>query len=266
MRTTQSTASNRRIRRQFGDMRIAKGLRETEVFKNLFVKWRLAIFNLFKDNLLFQIGAMEYSSLVFFRYRWGKSTNGILLWAGSVLTIAIFNCFLMWKIFKFWGLATLPFIIWRYGELTPNYLLAKVHSNSLAWLMMVSGIIGFMHVVLTYCGFNNSDIEKSGQSWLYNLLKRFTPISEYRVQSVIEPTLVALTGIFAWKYMHDIWLASWLWLSAGAIRYRMSTDKAFQDQDEKVKGISKLKSKQTKPGQIRRSRTLQSSRSIDKKN
>ena len=184
MRTQQvATDLNRRKGRELGDGPIIESATKTSFYKYLVTKPLMALFSLLRDNLIFLFNAMAFTAFLPFMFRPGKRRYGFIFLFGMLICMMGYNFYYFWDILRPFTFFAIPWLrIWFEWKEIPVVLYLNVNSVIYWYYMVGCFALGFLHILAMYLGFSNKESKKTGESWLYHLLKRVAPfISEYAV-------------------------------------------------------------------------------------
>lgn len=182
------------------------------------------------------LAAFSFSNTALFRREFGIQSTGFVFSIMTFTLITMFNSTEVWLIFKPLVMILIPIIVFfkDKGDIY-EYLFIDVHSKGLMVLAVVFLVAALVHVVKIYTGEGNPDWGKRGESWIYTALsRRFDFINEYFVVGILEPLIVVLVGIVAFRFFDDGYLAIYLWLSAIATFAQESMDQS-NDMDRQWK-------------------------------
>lgn len=205
MITTPAKTDFKIKKRCYGDSAILYGITQTPIFVLLFGRFSRGVLLILKQWVQFTSATMS-NGLCPFRYNHGIQTCGFLLSANTIGAALIINSEHVWAIFYpfAFALGALPFFydwpqIWV-------WITHEIHSPILLGYTALIFLSSIVSITMCYIGKGNSDITKRGESYLYNGLIRVFPkvqFSEFFICGIIEPSLLAGSGLIAWIYFDD---------------------------------------------------------------
>lgn len=184
-----------RIFPEYGDAAILHLLFTSEFWKNLFIKNKLATFQLFKSFLYWNMAMFMSIATMLFRYQHGQRTTGFILYLSTLVTLVVYNSteiVFFLKPLAFPVVLALPFFI--KGQVW-DWVFTDIQSPALLVFTGLYALMGVVQCVFIYAGKGNSELNKRGNSYLFLLLHRFGLKNELVVQAFIEPVVL---GFAAW--------------------------------------------------------------------
>ena len=193
-------ASNRdmkiRVFPSYGDAALLHSCFTTDFWKNLFLQNKLAVFQVLKSFLYWNIALFMSMATMVFRHQHGQRTTGFILWFSTVVTLLVFNSteiihFL--KPFAYPMVFVFPFFI--EGQLY-NWVFTEIHSFPLLVFTGLYAVMGLVQCIVIYTGNGNPSLTKRGNSYLFLLLSKWGLKNELFVQAFLEPLLLGLGATF----------------------------------------------------------------------
>lgn len=185
-----------RIFKAFGDAALLHNCFTTDFWKNLFIKNKLAVFQVLKSFLYWNIALFMSVGTMVLRYKHGQRTTGFILWFSTLVTLVVFNSTEVIHFLKpvaYPVVLVLPFFI--EGQLY-NWIFTDIHSFPLLVFTGFYAVIGFVQCIIIYIGKGNPELTKRGNSYLFVLLSKIGLKNELLVQAFLEPLLLGLGCTF----------------------------------------------------------------------
>lgn len=210
-------ASNRDIKLRifpaYGDAALLHNFFTTDFWKNLFMQNKLAVFQVLKSLIYWNIALFMSMGTNILRFKHGQRTTGFIIWFSTLITLLVFNStevihFL--KPFAYPIVLVFPFFI--EGQLY-NWVFEDIHSFPLLVFTGFYGVIGFLQCIIIYIGKGNPELTKRGNSYLHVLLVKIGLKKESLVQAFLEPLLLGLASAFF--YLQGDWVFAFILGASG---------------------------------------------------
>lgn len=199
----------------YGDAEILLNLSTTMFWADVFSKNKPVRITIVKEAMRLNVAMLSWSTRVFFRYRHGSRTAGLILSTLTAMLMIGLNSKGVFWIFKpFYTYASPVLFFTNNKNDWMETVTGNVHSHAMIYFIAGFALLSFLHTICIYCGFGNKySASKRGSSWLYRYIFSRTRVSEYHVQAIIEPALIVLAALALYGY-GDRLLAFFLMASA----------------------------------------------------
>lgn len=219
-----------RIARLFGDGELLLRFVKSPFWVKLVTKDGKPHLSIVNEIWHMTVGMLAYNSSVFFRFKYGARTTGIILTLATILQMVAFNSEYLFTIVKpfypFFAPALLPFKDNQYWTML---VFERVQSKSMLYYTICFSVLSIFHTACIYLGFGNkSDPTKRGTSLLHEYVFKYTIINQYIIQAAIEPLLVGGIASLWWFYFGDKTFGTYLGLSAVCMFAQELLDHAHQ--------------------------------------
>lgn len=183
----------------FGDAALLYKVLTSGFWKNLFLKDKLAFWQLFQQFWYWNLALFGSASGMILRFRHGQRSTGYILYLATIITLLVYNSTEVIHFLKPFGFLIVPFLPFFFGLHTLlEWTTQDIHSVPLLVFTALYAVSGLVNCIMITTGQGNRDLTKRGESYLYRFV--FRPIglkSEYLVQGILEP---ALLGVGAWIF------------------------------------------------------------------
>jgi len=221
--------------RKYGDLQLFSGLVESKFWALSFNNQSALLDFLIGRYWKFQSVILSFFSTAFLRRNFGSHTIGLGFVLMSSVFLLCFNSVHIWKIFVpvfIWVVPFFPF--WIELDQIYDLIFVEIRSTALLYFASFHLIAGLIHVGMIWFGQCNPDLTKRGESWVYTIMSRYIPTSEFFVCGIIEPTIVFITAWLIFKFGQDETYALLLALSAANEMFLQFNDKAHQAKYESI--------------------------------
>lgn len=234
-----STSSRFRIAPLYGDAEILLTLWRTDFWKQLFTKnshsWMVVLREFFKLKL----AMLSFSTNALFRYKFGSRTVGLVLSILATLMIVGWNSSYLYVIAKpIFPFTAGFFVPFKDASFWHNLILDDIYSTPMLYYTCAFLTLALVHSISIWFGFgNNDDPTKRGNSIIYAVFFKYTRVSEFFVQAVLEPVVICLTAGCLWYFTEEKVFALFLATSGLSTLVQEILDRAYQTR-MKVPGSS----------------------------
>ncbi len=212
----------------YGDGEILLKISQSPFWKELFKKKGQAGIMLVGELLKFKWAMLCFATGALFRYRYGNRAVGVLLSVCSILMlVAVNSSYLYWITKPFFPFTAAFFIPFKGLQFWQELFFADIHSKPFLYYTCLFSVASLFHSISIWMGLgNNEDPTKRGDSIIYHLFFRYSRISEYIVQAVIEPALIGIAAALSWYVAGDGTMAIFLAVSGCGLFLQEVLDKA----------------------------------------
>ena len=207
-----------RSKGKYGDLIMVSELLKFEYLLRLIYRDKMLPLMMFVNYLEFLIAMFANSIVVFFRFRHGMHTMGLIMMVSTSIMIMVFNSANLHFILKPFTLpfvALLPFFKdwhWIYAAIVMD-----IHSLPLLVFLCMYLLVSLVHSIFIFIGKGNVEYGKRGDSWIIWLLEhKWIKVDEYLVQGILEPFITALIALLFWYLGNEVF-AIYLWVAASCL-------------------------------------------------
>ncbi len=198
--------SKLRVQPIFGDIGMSVQFIQSKIIRQMFegdkkIYWTIIVW-MFKAKI--EMFALLSRSIL--RYNHGRHTTGIMMFIWTISMLLAFNSgdkigYLL-SFIPFGSPLLLINMSWMQFQ---EIIWFQTTSESIALWIGIFSFFQLIHVIRIYLEVGNKDDHmKRGASWIYMPFSRSKIISEFHVQCLIEPILIASIGYLIWINTGDM--------------------------------------------------------------
>lgn len=220
-----------RIARLFGDGELLLRFSKSKFWTKLVTKGGKPHLVIINEMWYMMIGMLAYNASVFFRYRYGSRTTGVVMTLSTGLQMIAVNSDYLYLIAKpFYPFFAPVLFFFKDKEYWQMLVFDRIHSQAMMYYILGFAILSFFHTASIYLGFGDkTDPTKRGKSLLHEYVFKYsTVMNEYIIQAAIEPLIVGGVACLFWFYLGDKIFGLYLGMSGTAMLAQEVMDRTYQ--------------------------------------